>query len=871
MSAPRIKLRAHPLRIVEIFAALFFFAALGVAVFYPFILGGKILFPLHTDQINPWRGEVGPERLQELASHQNPVMTDKHFLFHPDNQVFIEAVRRGGLPLWNPYILGGVPYLGQALYGVFYPPHWLLAVIPSERAYGTMAALHVALAGFFTYLFLRKIGAGSPASLFGGVVFALSGPVLARMHYYMTVEAVAWLPLGLLLVEDWVRARRTISLVLVAPVVGLMVLTGFPQTAIYSVYAMGVWAVVRAHRKGPLAMLKVALAFAAVTVFGFLLSSLQIIPYLHTAQLSTRPLHTFSELARDSLSPYSLLTYVVPDLFGNPTWKYDFLNYLRGAYLPLFSADNFTETTLYAGVVTVVLALTCPLVGRGRARFLLPALAALFVVLAVLPFSPPTRPWLAHGLDRAVLVTGLGVGDPKRALLVAAFFVAAAAARALDGCLRSPGRWRLALPLTITLGVGVTLLVGLAHLKEMKAAGLAAHLHGRIEQIEGIGSDWPRMTSELALEHYQFLTTAVEQALILTALAFVALLVALVLQRRPWLAGIVLAGISAADLLHFGLPLNQGQDPGGFLRPTAITNFLTTEGRGARIARYVPPDGLPRAVRSPLASTVIVPNMGTHFHIEDAHGYIVQVLDRYGDLFDAFEPGIREPVRVLPFSRRETLSSVLPDIASIRYLLTTAAIEAPGYRLAFESHGYRVYENTDALERVACFARVLPFRPLDDLDPGARELEQARLLEALTAEGFDPHQTLLVEGGVGMPEPTAGDERALPRPRLTHHLTEQVRIELEPGRDAYLYLADSYCPGWEATVDGAPAEIVPANLAFRAVYLPAGARVVEMQYRPREWLFGLGLSIVALVLWAVALFLAARPRPPDMESVLAAP
>lgn len=58
-----------------------------------------------------------------------------------------------------------------------------------------------------------------------------------------------------------------------------------------------------------------------------------------------------------------------------------------------------------------------------------------------------------------------------------------------------------------------------------------------------------------------------------------------------------------------------------------------------------------------------------------------------------------------------------------------------------------------------------------------------------------------------------------------------------PSGGAWLYYADSYHPGWTAYVDNRPVPIVRANLAFKAVHLPAGPHEVRLEYTDgaRNW------------------------------------
>ncbi len=76
--------------------------------------------------------------------------------------------------------------------------------------------------------------------------------------------------------------------------------------------------------------------------------------------------------------------------------------------------------------------------------------------------------------------------------------------------------------------------------------------------------------------------------------------------------------------------------------------------------------------------------------------------------------------------------------------------------------------------------------------------------------------------------------------------------------DAYLLIADAYYPGWNAYVDGAPAALRRADLALRAVDVPAGRHRVSVRYEPRSVQIGLAISIAATLLTFVAVVLTRR-------------
>jgi len=90
---------------------------------------------------------------------------------------------------------------------------------------------------------------------------------------------------------------------------------------------------------------------------------------------------------------------------------------------------------------------------------------------------------------------------------------------------------------------------------------------------------------------------------------------------------------------------------------------------------------------------------------------------------------------------------------------------------------------------------------------------------------------------------------------------ERWRLATDAPAERLLVLTQAYFPGWQATIDGAPAPLVRADYAFQGLYVPAGSHQVEIVYRPRSLLVGGALSLAALVA-AVVLVALGRPRWP---------
>jgi uncharacterized membrane protein YfhO len=99
--------------------------------------------------------------------------------------------------------------------------------------------------------------------------------------------------------------------------------------------------------------------------------------------------------------------------------------------------------------------------------------------------------------------------------------------------------------------------------------------------------------------------------------------------------------------------------------------------------------------------------------------------------------------------------------------------------------------------------------------------------------------------------------------RLLDDAPERIVVRVDAARDGILVLADAWMSGWSATVDGKPAPMAPADLAFRAVAVPAGSHEVVFTYASRMWELGrlAGLAGLAGLLAVAGLAWRARRVP----------
>ena len=100
-------------------------------------------------------------------------------LYYPVKQFMAARLSAWELPLWDPWVDGGVSLLGQLSPGLFHPLTLLYLALPFDLAFKLNHLLTLPLAGVGTFLLGRLLGAGRGAALVGGLVYGGSGYLLS--------------------------------------------------------------------------------------------------------------------------------------------------------------------------------------------------------------------------------------------------------------------------------------------------------------------------------------------------------------------------------------------------------------------------------------------------------------------------------------------------------------------------------------------------------------------------------------------------------------------------------------------------------------------------------------------------------------------
>jgi hypothetical protein len=733
----------------------------------------------------------------------------------PDKRLVAEAFARGDLPEWNPHGGLGYPLVGGAVDAVLHPFNALLVLLPFEAGFKAWTLLSFLLAAMGTFAWLRQLGAGFPAAVGGGLALALTGFLVGSTdnHAYLTAAATA--PLVLAAGHAFVARGGLLRIAAVGLASGLAAAAGDPQGWGLTVLALPACALL-VERPGvgraALALRGLgAVGAATVGAAPFLAPVLAWLP-----DSSRGDALAGVELERYNLAPLRALELALPGLF-----QPERLGATSSLYQAYAAGDQTSVPWVaseYLGIS--VLAFAALALARSRRAAVLVAGAAAFA-------------WMAMGSHAGfgAIARHLPVISGFRYWEKVAFFTAllavAAGALGLDAWIRGGGSRRFARG----AGLAAALLLGAFALGQL-APGAALRLVARERR--------PAESAQFAANLSAGLLHAGVVCLGLAVLAAAAARGRLTPRARA-VAGVALVAVdlAAANASAYvllpssiarppsALAAALGREPG---RHRVVTPFRFDEEEvplGAAPAEWV----AARAAASLHSGWNVAYGIGN---------------------FEAYTGLL--PARAMRFRLRSRFGAQLPmpGLWGVAFAVVPDRTER-----AAEVGLPPPYEVVLSDPATGALLLRLPHRPRAYLADEVESVDRRAAMEFAMRPGSVGERRTVVEG----PAP-AGYRPPRGEARLVGDRPERVELRTEADGPALLVLNDTLAPGWRATVDGAPAEILPANYLARGVWVPAGVHAVVFTYRTPGLALGIAVALAgAAALAATAAVRARRARP----------
>jgi hypothetical protein len=263
-----------------------------------------------------------------LTADQASIHWDAVDVHYSAWKYFADTIWTGKLPSWTPYIFSGFPFLSDPQNGVWYPLNWPLFLLGVEpRGIQLSLAVHGFIAACGTYLLALRFVAHRGAASLAGILYAFSGFFAGHSSHVGMFQTAALLPWLLLALE-----RGSVGGA--GAIIGMMILAGHFQTALYCCFAALLYIAVRRLR--PIML--------AAFVIGALISCIQVIPGFELVRNSVRSRQTFTKSTNAALEPSALATLVSADALGAVSGSYK-------------GPEDITQFYFYAGLALLPLAL----------------------------------------------------------------------------------------------------------------------------------------------------------------------------------------------------------------------------------------------------------------------------------------------------------------------------------------------------------------------------------------------------------------------------------------------------------------------------------------------------------------------------------
>lgn len=204
---------------------------------------------------------------------------------------------QGKLPLWNPYLQGGMPFIAAMHGDLFYPTFLLRLILPVDMAMSLGMIIHLLLCGIATFAFTRvSLRTTFFSSLIGGLAYMMSGFVssLVSAGHDGKLFVNALFPLLLLVLTYAIRDGKKWSWGLISLITGLAVLSPHPQLFQYMLIASAAWSLYLGYINYKQNELSIRISFQRLTlalvsvILGMLIGAIQFLSVFEYAAWSPR-------------------------------------------------------------------------------------------------------------------------------------------------------------------------------------------------------------------------------------------------------------------------------------------------------------------------------------------------------------------------------------------------------------------------------------------------------------------------------------------------------------------------------------------------------------------------------------------------------
>lgn len=712
---------------------------------------------------------------------------DSFSLIAPMKDFLINTLKSGHIPLWNPYIFSGLPYVADINNGAFYPLNFLYLFTSPLHAMSWNIVIAIAIGAGGMYAYMRRLTLSVIPSLAGAFVFVFSGTVLQMSQNTAALDVIVWMPILLLMTDKYLQSNQTRYIAATSFILTIMLFAGHIQ---FFYYACLLWTSYVFFRFG--GQYKKKLIYFILSCVIFLgLAAVQLIPFLELTTFSSRPAFDYNFSTGGTFPLISIAHLVFAYAFGaqrdGTSWGAQANIFGYVGILPFFLILWYIKHKKLnrEGVFFLVIAFIAFLISLGKYSPLYT------VAFYTLPFFSRFR---APGGILTIYTFAIAV---LSAFSLQHFFKLLAAKKRHSVQIFSvlaPCMVALILALFFTKQFGYQpFYQAVVHANKIHAFPfLVRFLEYSTYQIHSIYNIW------------------IDNLLVLSAIgAFFCMVSLYALKKRvTWWIPIALSAILVADVLYFGRSALITAPEQSIRQPVDIRSSAIKDIGDYRI--YTLYDGPAKPIfgdknyfkKEALKSQAYVkPDNNIEEGLYSIDGYASVVLKRYNQFVS--------PKNTSPTSIGSVdLKGDVLNLLAVKYVVTGGYREAElqannrytlvgQYRAPLLRRSFRIYENLSAL----------------------------------------PRAYVITQSG----------ETQTKNVKIVSSNVNEVRIKLSHA-NGLLIFSDALYPGWHAYVDGREVNILPYKQILRSVVVRDTNHEVKFVFKPISVYVGFAISVTTVLL-----------------------
>jgi len=719
----------------------------------------------------------------------------------------------GSVPVWNPYIYGGMPFVDAFHGDIFYPLSVLKFVGNFYRMLGLNLVIHVFLSGIFMYFTARQFRLGRIAATLAATGYMFSGFLVSLVApgHDGKIFVTTLFPLTMLFLDRGFERKPTLNFTLLGLVIGVIILSPHPQLSYYALWAIalyGLFKLIVRYRetKSIGALVKPSALLTGAVVIGLLISAIQFFPgYIYTTEYSPR---ADSKKGYDwaiswSMNEEEAMSLVVPEFSGT--------NSGQGNYY--WGKNPFKDNSEYAGIIPLFLAIIAVFFMRRKETWFFGGLALFAFIYALGGTTPLFK------LFYYLIPNVKSLRAPSTIMFIFLFCVTLLSGMGLQYIidrgreLRAEVRKRLMLYLAV---IPAGLLLGallFAVAGESMLSLYSSIFYGEVNTVQ-IGQGMTKWNA--ALMNLPNVQSGFWIVFFLVGLT--AAMLWLYLSRKAGVVVLLVIPLLAMiDGIRFDDRFINTYNPAQNFTRNAMVDYLTDQPDQFRVLNI-----------NAVPATYLA-----YFGIQDVVGYHGNQLRWYDDFLGG--PSLANLGN--PF---------FLNLVGARYILARQDRPLPpdyfGDQPLVTVRNYgavTLYRNDNALPRAFLVDRFEVVAERDSIYP--------RILTG----SINPTGSVLLEKEPGLA--MTPSDTPVGSATITSYAIDSVAVAITAERNGLLVLTDNYYFAWKAFVDGQEAEVLRADGSFRAVPVTAGTHQVVFRYdRSRNNTAKL-VTILTLLLVAVIL------------------